>query len=98
MTSGTCKKVYKSGQCNDTDEQWKITSSNTLCESSYKTDCAKMTECNRGEPSSPVVCPKGSVHVTMHACEKECTGKCPDGEVCVDSMEPDKKACVDRGD
>lgn len=72
---------------------------NPFCDADFKSDCQKLIECSRGEPSSMPSCPAGTERGgTGHWCYKRCTSAsdCSQGQTCDTSTTGVGKVCFDN--
>lgn len=77
------KKVFKADTCADL-----FGAPNADCERTYGSDCQKLLECSRGEPSAMPTCLPGYVNAGIGYCYKLCsaTNPCPTGSSCYDEL------------
>ena len=71
---------------------------NPFCDADFKSDCQRLLECSRGEPSTMPSCPAGTERGgTGHWCYKRCTSAadCAKGQTCDTSSTGQGKVCWD---
>ena len=87
-----CKTTTGGAKCDDATGE-----GSTDCFRTYWADCAKMVQCQNGEPGVWPTCLPGHVNAGLNgACAQDCSkgAKCPKGKTCQDTP-TGKRACLE---